>query len=403
MQAVILAAGEGSRMRPLTHIRPKVMLPIANKPILEHLLIEAVQAGINEFIFIVGYHDELVRQYFGNGDKWGIGISYYNQRKQLGTADALKMVEHRVAGNFLMMNGDIIVRHADIKRLARRKDNTMSVIEVEDTSDLGAVDIKGRRIVNICEKVEPRIKYGANLANTGLYLFTPDIFRAISQTVKSPRGEYEITDSLQWLINHGCTVGYQKIDYWLDLSYPWDLLGANESLLSEIDVRNLGQIEENVVIKGKVSIGDGTVVKSGTYIVGPVVIGQDCDIGPNCYIRPHTAIGNHCHIGNAVGVKNSIVMDGSKIPHLNYVGDSVIGEGCNLGAVTKIANLRFDEREIWAAGRETKRRKLGAIISDNVGTGVNVSINVGSIIGNNTWIGPAAMVNGVVSPDSRIF
>jgi bifunctional UDP-N-acetylglucosamine pyrophosphorylase/glucosamine-1-phosphate N-acetyltransferase len=96
-------------------------------------------------------------------------------------------------------------------------------------------------------------------------------------------------------------------------------------------------------------------------------------------------------------------MDGSKIPHLNYVGDSVIGEGCNLGAGTKIANLRFDEREIWAAGRETKRRKLGAIISDNVGTGVNVSINVGSIIGNNTWIGPAAMVNGVVSPDSRIF
>src|SRR3990170_8039930 len=117
-------------MRPLTYTRPKVMLPIANKPIIEHLIIEAKEAGISEFVFLVGYRDEAVRRYFGNGDKWNVSISYHNQRKQLGTADALRMIEHLIDGNFVVMNGDIIVRGTDIKKLAKRKENTMSVIEV---------------------------------------------------------------------------------------------------------------------------------------------------------------------------------------------------------------------------------------------------------------------------------
>ena len=400
MKAVILAAGEGCRMHPLTYTRPKVMLPIANKPILEHLLIEAGKAGISEFIFIVGYHDEQVRDYFGSGDKWGVSIDYCTQRKQLGTADALKMVEGLVDGNFLMINGDIIVSQEGINGLTNRNDNTMSVVEVKDTEDLGLVELKEDKVVHIYEKVE---KFPSRMANAGLYLFTPDIFAAVSQTSKSPRGEYEITDSLQLLIDQGHHIGYQKIDYWLDLAYPWDLLSANESLLAGAKTQDLGEVEENVVVKGVVSIGKGTIVRSGSYIVGPVIIGQDCDIGPNCYIRPHTSIGDDCHIGAAVEVKNSIIMNGSKIPHHNYVGDSIIGEGCNLGAGTKIANLRLDEKEIWVAGKETGRRKLGAIIGDGVETGINATINVGTVIGNNTHIGPGATVSGIISPDSRIF
>ena len=400
MKAIILAAGEGGRMRPLTYTRPKVMLPLANKPILEHLLVEAKTAGIRDFIFVVGYHDEQVRDYFRGGDKWGVNIEYFTQRLQLGTADALKMVEGLVDENFLMMSGDIVVSQKDIKELLNKRNETISVVAVEDTEGLGMVEVSEDRVVHIYEKLAGS---ASHMANAGLYLLTPDIFDAISQTPKSPRGEYEITDSLQLMIDRGHHVSYQETGYWLNLSYPWDLLSANESLLSRLESENLGEVEENVIMKGAVSIGKDTIVRSGSYIIGPVIIGDNADIGPNCCIRPSTAIGDNCHIGCAVEVKNSIVMRGSKIPHHNYVGDSVIGEGCNLGAGTKIANLKLGKENIIVDGIDTKRRKLGAIIGDRVETGINASINVGCMIGNNVRIGPGALAHGVISPSSRRF
>lgn len=396
----MLAAGEGSRMRPLTYARPKVMLPMANKPILEHLLIEASEAGIREFIFVVGYRDEQVRDYFGNGKKWGVNIVYVNQRKQQGTADAVRMVADLVTGNFLVMNGDNIVSRRDIKKLASKNQNTLGVIEVKDTTGLGVVEVSERKVVHIHEKTEAP---PSRLANAGLYLFTPDIFKAISQTPKSLRGEYEITDSLELMLDKGYDIYYQKMSQWLELSYPWDLLSANESLLAGLQPQNLGEVEENVVLKGAVAIGKNTVIRAGSYIAGPVVIGENCEIGPNCYIRPGTSVGDGCHIGAMVEVKNSIIMKGTDFPHQNYVGDSVIGERCNFGAGTKIANLRLDEKEIWVGGINTRRRKLGAIIGDGVKTGINASINIASLIGDGTFIGPGAVVHGVILPNSRIF
>ncbi len=386
-------------MRPLTHSRPKVMLPIAGKPILEHLLIQAGEAGIKEFILIVGYHDEQVRNYFGNGEKWRVSIEYCTQRRQSGTADALKMVAGLVGGNFLVINGDVIVSRNDISRLAGSDGCTLGIFQVEDTQGLGVVEVSGERVARIYEKVA---RPDSRLVNDGLYLFTPDIFDALSQTVKSARGEYELTDSLGLMLAGGCHIAYQEIGYWLNLSYPWDLLSANESLLGEVKAQNLGEVEENVVIKGEVHLGKGTKVRSGSYIVGPVIIGDDCDIGPNCYIRAYTAIEDGCHIGSSVEVKNSIIMKGSKIPHHNYVGDSVLGENCNLGAGTKIANLRLDEKDVEIAGVNTRRRKLGAIIGDGVETGINATINAGSVIGADVRIGPGAVVGGVIRPGSRI-
>jgi bifunctional UDP-N-acetylglucosamine pyrophosphorylase/glucosamine-1-phosphate N-acetyltransferase len=174
-------------------------------------------------------------------------------------------------------------------------------------------------------------------------------------------------------------------------------------MLVNLKSENLGEIESNVTLKNEVSIGKGTIIRSGAYLVGPVAIGQNCDIGPNCYIRPSTAIANNCHIGAAVELKNSIIMAGTKIPHLNYVGDSILGEGCNLGAGTKIANLKLTNKNIFINSIDTKKRKLGAIIGDKVETGINASINVGTMIGNNTIIGPGALAHGIISPDSKIF
>ncbi len=400
MKAVILAAGEGNRMRPLTYTRPKVMLPLANKPILEHLLIELKKAGVKEFTIVVGYHGETIRQHFGDGARWGVSIDYVTQRKQLGTAHAVKMVEGFVKGKFLLANGDVLLKAKDIEKIVAKHNVTLSLIEMKDTKDLGVVEVVGNKIKAIHEKVA---KPPSNLVNAGVYLLTPEIFPAIAKTEKSPRGEYELTDSLQILLSEDNPISWVKIDQWLNLSYPWDLLTANESLMAGMEEQRLGTVEENAVLKGRVSIGKGTTVRANSYIQGPVVIGDNCDIGPNCFIRPSTAIGDNCHIGGAVEVKNSIVMQGSKIPHHNYIGDSIIGEECNLGAGTKIANLRLDKKEITAGNIDTKRRKFGAIIGDSVQTGINASINVGSLIGDHAFIGPGAMVGGVVLPGSQIF
>jgi len=400
MKAVILAAGEGNRMHPLTFTRPKVMLPIANKPIVEHLLLEIRDAGIDDFIFIVGYHGETIREHFGQGDRWGVKIEYVYQKKQLGTAHAVKLVERFIDGRFLMANGDILVRAPDIRKVLAGDGVTLSLIEKEETKDLGVVQVDGGRVTGIFEKVADA---PSNLANTGVYLLTEEIFSAIDRTRESPRGEYELTGSLQVLIDAGRAPSWVQLDHWLDVSYPWDLLTANETLLSGMAPENRGTVEEHVTMKGQVSIGAGTTVRAGSYIVGPVVIGDDCEIGPNCYIRPHTAIGDHCHVGASVEVKNSIVMRNSNVPHHNYIGDSIIGEGCNLGAGTKVANLRLDKGDITAGGINTGRRKLGAIIGDEVQTGINASLNVGTMIGDHSFIGPGVTVSGVVLPNSMVL
>jgi UDP-N-acetylglucosamine diphosphorylase/glucosamine-1-phosphate N-acetyltransferase len=401
MKAVILAAGEGKRMRPLTYERPKVMLPIAGKPLIEHLLEEVKEVGINDFIFVVGYHDETIRDYFGKGEKWDVNIQYVMQKTQLGTADALRRTEGLVEDKFLMLNGDTIVSTDDIGRVITEDVNiTLGVIEVRNPEDYGVVETEGERITKIHEKMR---KPPSNLINAGVYLLDENIFKALSKTAKSKRGELELTDSLQLLIEDGNDIFWKRIEHWIDVSYPWDLLAVNELLIGRISPVNKGELEENVWIKGKVSIGKGTVIKSGSYIEGPVVIGENCEIGPNSYIRANTSIGAKCHIGNAVEIKNSIVMDGTKISHLSYVGDSVIGSRCNLGAGTKIANLRFDNAPVKAKGLDTGRRKFGAIISDGVKTGINACIDAGTVIGNNTLIGPGAFASGYIEENSRIF
>jgi bifunctional UDP-N-acetylglucosamine pyrophosphorylase/glucosamine-1-phosphate N-acetyltransferase len=400
MKAVILAAGEGKRMHPLTYTRPKVMVPIANRPIMEHLLIEMKEAGITGFVMVVGYHHETIRQHFGDGAKWGVRIEYVPQTKQLGTAHAVRMVSGRVNGKFLLANGDVLVQANSIKRVLAEDRISLSLIEAEDTTGLGVVEVDGDKIVAIHEKV---YRPPTNLANAGVYLMTPDIFPAIDRTRTSPRGEYELTDSLQMLLDEGYAMKWVTVDQWLDVSYPWDLLTANEWLMEQIESQNLGTIEDGVTLKGRVLIGSDTIVRSGSYIEGPVSIGDNCDIGPNCYIRPSTAIGDRCRIGAAVEVKNSIVMNDTNIPHHNYVGDSVIGANCNLGSGTKVANLRLDRDDISVAGIPTKRRKLGTIMGDNVQTGINSSINIGCLIGNNSFIGPGAFAYGVILPNSIVF
>ncbi len=399
MKCVVLAAGEGKRMHPLTYTRPKVMLPIANKPILEWNLINAIATGIKEYIFVVSYKSEMVRNYFGNGEKWNVNIEYVNQGPPLGTAHAIGTVE-RFVNDFLVISGDTIFGKEDLKNIVNNK-SSMGLVEVEDASEYGIVELKGKEIEKIYEKMEEPF---SNTINAGVYHFDKKIFNFINKTKKSARGEYEITDSINMLVNDLSLDGI-FLKEWRDVVYPWHILDSNEEILKKTKNKIEGIIEKNTTIKGNVILGKNTTVMNGSYIEGPVVIGSNCKIGPNCYIRPYTSIGNNCHVGNACEVKNSIIMDNSKVPHQNYIGDSVIGYNCNLGAGTKIANLRLDKKNIDVVlnGKkvETKRRKLGTVIGDNVQTGINSMINVGSMIGNNVFIGLGAVVSGEIRPNAK--
>jgi UDP-N-acetylglucosamine diphosphorylase/glucosamine-1-phosphate N-acetyltransferase len=401
MKCVILAAGEGNRMHPLTYTRPKVMLPIAGKPILEWNLLNARAAGLKEFIFVVSYKSEMVREYFGDGRPWKVKISYVNQGKAMGTAHAIGTVEPFVS-DCIVLCGDTIFGTNDIKQITK-KGTKIGLVKIDNATEYGIVELKGKHVVKIYEKMEHPL---SNVINAGIYHFNKHIFDFIRKTEKSLRGEFEITDSINMLVSKEPMEGV-FLKEWRDVVYSWHLLDANEELLKKLKTKIQGTIEKNVTVKGIVVVGKGTVIRSGTYIEGPVVIGNNSKIGPNCYLRPYTTIGNNCHVGNACEVKNSLIMDHSNVPHLNYVGDSIIGQNCNLGAGTTVANLRLDKNNIIVVlnGKkiDSKRRKLGTIMGDNVQTGINSIINVGTMIGNNVFIGLGALAKGELKPDTQIL
>jgi len=398
MQCVVLAAGEGKRMRPLTAKRPKVMLPLANRPMMEHLVLATRDTGITEFVFVVGYGEREIRKHFGDGSTWGIHIEYAPQRHQQGTADAVRAARELVSGDFLVMNGDMILKSEDIAALSRKPAPCMSISTTDHPQDFGVVLAENGLITSLEEKSQ---RPQSDLINAGAYLFSPEIFNLIDEVRQSPRGELELTDALAVLITEK-KLHAHHLSYWMDVGHPWDMLDANATLMETIQQKNNGTIEGGVSLKGSVIIGEGTVIKSGTYIEGPCIIGKNCRIGPHAYIRGATCIGDECHIGHCSELKNSIIMNGTKIPHFNYVGDSVIGSGCNFGAGTKIANLRHDHASVRVCGKDTRRKKFGAVVGDNVQFGINCSVNVGAMIGSNTLFGPNSCVEGCIGDNAVI-
>jgi UDP-N-acetylglucosamine diphosphorylase/glucosamine-1-phosphate N-acetyltransferase len=407
MKAFILAAGEGTRMRPLTANIPKPLLPVANKPFLIHTLDALSAAGVKEATILVGWKGHRIRDFLAHQPDLGVAVDFEEQEKRLGTAHAIGLARNHFDGSFLSINGDVVVRGKSIAGLLefhkRVGGTVMAIAKVGDPSRFGVVEMKDDKVVGLEEKPS---KPKSNLINAGIYVFNPDIFDLIAKTPASVRGEYEITDALQMLIEKGAVFGHRLEEEWIDVGSSWDLLKANEILLMGLKTKVEGEVDEHATLIGSVQLGPGTKILRGAYIQGPVIIGKDCEIGPNCRIRPSTYIGDKCKIGNGSEVKNSIFMEGSRAPHINYVGDSILGERVNLGAGTKIANLRLDGRPVSVTLKgktvDTGLRKLGAIIGDDVRIGINASIDAGTIVGEETFIGMGAVVRGTIAPRSRI-
>ncbi|OGS42043.1 MAG: glucose-1-phosphate thymidylyltransferase [Euryarchaeota archaeon RBG_16_62_10] len=408
MKGYILAAGEGLRMRPLTSNIPKPLLPVAGRPFLEHNIEALKEAGIKDLILLVGWRAQRIREHFGDGKAFGVRIEYIEQKERLGTAHAIGMVREMVDSPFLCMYGDVVLTKESVKGLVEHhrkvKGSVMALTSVEDPRRYGSIVVEDGVVKEIVEKAEVP---PSNVINAGAYVLEPEVFEAIAETKKSARGEYEVTDSLKILMRKKHLYTHVLKGEWIDVARPWDLLEANRILMAELEPDIEGDVSERATVIGSIHVGKGTKVLPGSYIVGPAIIGSDCEIGPNAYIRPSTSIGDHCKVGAAVEIKNSIVMDHTKVPHLSYVGDSVLGERCNLGAGTKVANLRLDEKEVQVVvdGRRTGsgRRELGVIMGDDVKTGINATIDVGTIIGEGTFIGMGAVARGTIAPGSRIL
>ncbi|MDF0591211.1 bifunctional sugar-1-phosphate nucleotidylyltransferase/acetyltransferase [Candidatus Methanocrinis natronophilus] len=404
MQAIVLAAGEGSRMRPLTLSRPKVMVPVGGKPFLEHLVRRAIESGTTEFVFVVGYRSEVVVDHFEDGENFGADIEYVLQNEQLGTGHALMMAEDLAEEHFLVLNGDVLTDTTSLKRIGESGAAAVAAKRVADPSRYGVFEVEEGRLRSVVEKSPSP---PSNLANAGIYLFRRKIFEVLGEVPRSVRGEFELTDGINALISRGEEVEVVEIQDWIEVGRPWDLFEANKILLSEMEPSLLGEVEAGATLQGNVSVGEGTLIRSGSYIVGPVIIGKDCDIGPNCFIRPFTCIGDQVRIGNAVEIKNSSIMDGTNVGHLSYLGDSVIGSDCNFGAGTIVANLRHDGANIRSYVKEeladSGRRKLGAIMGDDVKTGINTSIYPGTVIEPGYRGRPAEVMRGHVEVRSHHY
>lgn len=414
LKAVILAAGEGVRLQPLTDNRPKHLIPVACKPILQHLIESVATCGISEILLIVGRWKEAIERHFGDGKDRGLRIRYAVQPAVLGTAHAIGMAQDFVGQEpFLALYGDIYVARDAVREVVegyRKKSCTaaMAIVPVSTPQFFGMVITERGYVKSVVEKPYSESSAG-NLANAGIFVFSSEIFEAIEKTAKSRRDEYEITESLRILIERGARIRAVELEEgtWKDVGRPWDLLEANELALRKIKPNIQGKIEDGARLIGPVVIESEAVIRSGAYVEGPVHISSGAEIGPNCCVRPFTSVGRNVKIGSACEIKNSIVMNDAKIPHLSYVGDSILGERCNLGAGTIIANLRFDGKPVkmMISGSvvDTGRRKLGVVLGDDVQTGINVSIMPGVKIGSCSIIGPGVTLNRDVPSGGRVI
>jgi UDP-N-acetylglucosamine diphosphorylase/glucosamine-1-phosphate N-acetyltransferase len=402
MKAVVLAAGGGTRMWPLAANKPKHLLPVGGRPLITHVLRAIKEAQIEEVMVVVGFRSDLIRSSLGDGSELGLRIGYLDQPQWTGTASALKIAFDSIGDEaFLVVYGDLWVTAPAIKRVveeSRDYPRVMGVVHLTDPSEYGLVELRGDDVVKIVEKPSRGTKAGG-WVNAGIYIVDEEVSRTVKQTRTSKRGEYELTASLQRLLDEGHEIKGAVIDdrEWMDLGRPWDLLEANERALASLPNQMKGSVESEAVLKGSVWLGENSIIKSGSYIEGPVYIGRDSVVGPNARIRAYTCIQDRVVVGASCEIKNSIIMNGTKVPHLSYVGDSIIGENCNLGAGTITANIRFDEKNLKmrTKGREqdTGRRKLGVIMGDQVQTGINVSILPGVRVGSGSWLGPGTIVS----------
>ncbi len=327
MKALILSGGEGTRLRPITHTAAKQLIPIANKPILFYGIEAVREAGITDVGIVVGDTYEEIKEAVGEGKKWGSKITYIKQEAPLGLAHAVKISQDFLANeSFVMYLGDNIIKQG-IKSLVdefrkKRANSQILLAHVENPGQFGVAELERGKVVRLVEKPkEPK----TDLALVGVYMFDHHIFEAVNNIKPSWRGELEITDAIQYLIDKNFLVHSHIIDgWWKDTGKPEDLLEANRIMLDDLEARIKGEIDKSSKISGKVRIEEGAQIIN-SVIRGPATVARGCKI-IHSYIGPFTSIYYNVLIEDSE-IEHSIVMEECKISGLKArIEDSLIGK-----------------------------------------------------------------------------
>jgi len=389
-QAVILAAGEGQRLRPFTVNKPKVMLPIASKPILQYVVESLAQNGIRSIVLVVGYKKEQIFDYFGSGEKFGVDITYINQERQPGTAHALAQAKEVTENEFLVLPGDNIIEPETIAEFVGVEAEAVLVKMVDNPVRYGVVTIDQGMVNSIVEKPK---EAPSNIVNTGIYAFTREIFSFIEARL-------DIPDVLNTMLAEGYPIKAQETDgTWLDVVYPWDILRLNEAVIRHFKANLGGTFETSVSLRGRVSVGKGTLIRSDSYIVGPVAIGDNCEIGPNVCILPTTSIGENVVISPFSYVKSSVIGNDVHIGPGCAIEDTVIDNGCVIKGHFTASSGEADIK----VGDEHHLVNVGAMLGEGCNLGNGVIAQPGVIIGNHSQIQPLKLVSGRLPDRSLVF
>jgi glucose-1-phosphate thymidylyltransferase len=327
LKALVLSGGRATRLRPITHTSAKQLVPVANKPILFYALEALRDAGITDIGVIVGHTAEEIKAAVGTGERWGVKVTYIPQDAPLGLAHAVKIARPYIGNDrFVMFLGDNLIREGVsevVRRFEQESANAhIMLARVRNPQDFGVAELDGDRVLRLVEKPkEPK----SDLALVGVYLFDSRIFEAVDSIKPSARGELEITDAIQYLIETGYAVHWHKITgWWKDTGKLEDLLEANRLVLETIEPRVDGEVDDASSLYGRVVVEKGATVV-GSVVRGPAIIGEGCKI-ENSYIGPFTSVYNRVSITSSE-VEHSIILEDSCIKDIGArIEDSLIGK-----------------------------------------------------------------------------
>ncbi len=412
MRTVILAGGTGKRVFPLAVNKPKPMFSVLGKPLIQYVVETLKEAGLRDFVIVIGHNGEQIRAYFGDGGKFGVNIDYTVQREALGMADALKTAKDLVGDCFFVVNADDVFESSLHKRMLEQHKKrgagiVLSCKPVEETWKFGIIEKKGDRVTKFVEK-PPKGKEPSNLAVVGAYILPKEIFDYYRRI---PVSDHQYEDAVEMFIEDGNLVSAVVHDgFFAGYKFPWDLFTINKHLMNKHVTKQ--RIEEGVdvsekaVVDGDVWIGKGTRILAGACVNGPCYIGSNSLVGNNCLIRNYSSVGDNCVVGFSTEIKHSLVGDDCWF-HTNYIGDSIVGDGCSFGAGTIIANFRFDEMSVKVRVEGKKidsgLDKFGAVVGDNCKIGINACLSPGVKIGPYSIVGPNVNLREDLEPGKIIL